>query len=159
MRRFIIERDIPKVGSLEREQLREAAAKSSKTLASLGTDIQWVQSYVAADKTFCVYLANDEAIILDEGAALPEVLIHFVAGDNDDTTQIARAAAGCEHVRRARHVGRIRAERIAVRLAHQRLGGHMNHDLRIDSGHDVAHPALVADVADDGPRAMTDQVP
>ena len=36
MRRFIIERDIPKVGSLEREQLREAAAKSSKTLATLG---------------------------------------------------------------------------------------------------------------------------
>ena len=63
MRRFIIERDIPKVGSLERDQLREAAAKSSKTLASLGTNIQWEQSYVAADKTFCVYLANDEAII------------------------------------------------------------------------------------------------
>ena len=63
MRRFIIERDIPKVGSLERDQLREAAAKSSETLASLGTNIQWVQSYVAADKTFCVYLANDEAII------------------------------------------------------------------------------------------------
>ena len=63
MRRFIIERDIPKVGTLERDQLREAAAKSSKTLARLGTNIQWVQSYVAADKTFCVYLANDEAII------------------------------------------------------------------------------------------------
>ena len=63
MRRFIIERDIPKVGSLEREQLREAAAKSSKTLAGLGTSIQWEHSYVAADKTFCVYLANDEAII------------------------------------------------------------------------------------------------
>jgi hypothetical protein len=63
MRRFIIERDIPKVGTLERDQLREAAAKSSKTLAGLGTNIQWVQSYVAADKTFCVYLANDEAII------------------------------------------------------------------------------------------------
>ncbi len=63
MRRFIIERDIPKVGSLERDQLREAAAKSARTLADLGTDIQWVQSYVAADKTFCVYLANDEAII------------------------------------------------------------------------------------------------
>jgi hypothetical protein len=34
-------------------------------LKELGPDIQWVESYVAADKTFCVYLANDEAIILE----------------------------------------------------------------------------------------------
>jgi hypothetical protein len=59
----LIERDIPKVGSFEREQLREAAAKSNEVLHGLGPDIQWVESYVADDKTFCVYLAKDEAII------------------------------------------------------------------------------------------------
>ena len=37
--------------------------ESNATLKELGPDIQWVESYVAADKTFCVYLANDEAII------------------------------------------------------------------------------------------------
>jgi hypothetical protein len=63
LRKFIIERDIPQVGSLEREQLRGAAAKSNEVLNQLGPDIQWVESYVAADKTFCVYLAKDEAII------------------------------------------------------------------------------------------------
>jgi len=63
MRKFIIERDIPAVGSMEREQLKGAAAKSNAALAELGTDIQWVESYVAADKTFCVYLATDEALI------------------------------------------------------------------------------------------------
>jgi hypothetical protein len=63
MKKFIIERDIPTVGSLEREQLREAAAKSNAALKQLGPDIQWVESFVAADKTFCVYLAKDEAII------------------------------------------------------------------------------------------------
>ena len=63
LRKFIIERDIPAVGSLEREQLRGAAAKSNSVLTELGPDIQWVESYVAADKTFCVYLAKDEAII------------------------------------------------------------------------------------------------
>ncbi len=63
LRKFIIERDIPQVGSLEREQLRGAAAKSNEVLNQLGPDIQWVESYVAADKTFCVYLATDEAII------------------------------------------------------------------------------------------------
>jgi hypothetical protein len=63
LRRFVIERDIPKVGSFEREQLREAAAKSNEVLHGLGPDIQWVESYVADDKTFCVYLAKDAAII------------------------------------------------------------------------------------------------
>jgi hypothetical protein len=63
MRKFIIERDIPKVGTFEREQLRGAAAKSNEVLRELGPDIQWVESFVADDKTFCVYLAKDEAII------------------------------------------------------------------------------------------------
>jgi hypothetical protein len=63
LRKFIIEREIPQVGSLEREQLRGAAAKSNGVLRDLGPDIQWVESYVAADKTFCVYLARDEDII------------------------------------------------------------------------------------------------
>jgi hypothetical protein len=63
LRRFVIERDIPQVGSFEREQLRQAASQSNAVLAELGPDIQWVESYVAADKTFCVYLAKDEAII------------------------------------------------------------------------------------------------
>ena len=63
LRKFIIERDIPKVGTLEREQLRGAAAKSNEALRQLGPAIQWVESYVADNKTFCVYLAKDEAII------------------------------------------------------------------------------------------------
>ena len=63
LRRFVIERDIPKVGTFEREQLRGAAAKSNDVLRQLGPDIQWIESYVADDKTFCIYLAKDEAII------------------------------------------------------------------------------------------------
>jgi hypothetical protein len=63
MRKFIIERELPAVGSMEREQLQGAAAKSNAALAELAPDIQWVESYVAADKTFCVYLAKDEAVI------------------------------------------------------------------------------------------------
>ena len=63
LRKFIIERDIPAVGTFEREQLKGAAAKSNEVLAKLGPDIQWQESYVAADKTFCVYLAKDEDVI------------------------------------------------------------------------------------------------
>ena len=63
LNRYMIERDIPEVGTLERQQLAEAAAKSNEVLSQLAPDIQWVESYVAADKTFCVYLARDEDII------------------------------------------------------------------------------------------------
>jgi hypothetical protein len=63
MRKFIIERDIPKVGSFEREQLRGAAAKSNEVLSQLSPDIQWLESFVADDKKFCIYLAKDEDVI------------------------------------------------------------------------------------------------
>ena len=63
MRKFVIEREIPKVGTLERDQLRAAAAKSNEALARLSPRVQWQQSYVAADRTFCVYLAEDEAAV------------------------------------------------------------------------------------------------
>lgn len=63
LRKYIIEREIPKVGTFERDQLRGAAQKSNEVLRQLGPDIQWMESYVAADKTYCVYMATDEAII------------------------------------------------------------------------------------------------
>ena len=63
LRKYIIERDIPGVGTLERDQLRGAAAKSNEALAKLGPDIQWVESYIADDKLYCVYLATGEELI------------------------------------------------------------------------------------------------
>lgn len=63
MRKFIIERELPKIGSAEREQLRDAAKKSNEVLEQLAPDVQWVESYVADDKTFCVYMAKDEGVI------------------------------------------------------------------------------------------------
>jgi len=89
LRKFIIERDIPSVGSLEREQLRGAAAKSNAVLTELGPDIQWVESYVAADKTFCVYLAKDEAIIRRhaEISGFPATKITEVRKMIDPTTE------------------------------------------------------------------------
>jgi hypothetical protein len=89
LRKFIIERDIPAVGSLEREQLRGAAAKSNDVLRQLGPDIQWLESYVAADKTFCVYLAADETIIRKhaEVSGFPATKITEVRKMIDPTTE------------------------------------------------------------------------
>jgi hypothetical protein len=63
MKKYLIEREIPKVGSLDDKQLQEASAKSNHVLDQLGNDIQWSESFVTADKMYCVYLANDESVI------------------------------------------------------------------------------------------------
>jgi hypothetical protein len=91
LRRFIIERDIPKVGTFEREELRGAAAKSNEVLRQLGTDIQWVESYVADNKTFCVYLAKDENIIKEHAriSGFPATKITEVRKLIDPTTAAA----------------------------------------------------------------------
>ena len=91
LRKFIIERDIPQVGTLERDQLRDAAAKSNSVLRQLGPDIQWVESYVAENKTFCVYLAKDEQIIKKhaEMSGFPATKVTEVRKMIDPTTEKA----------------------------------------------------------------------
>jgi Protein of unknown function (DUF4242) len=91
LQKFIIERDIPKVGAFERDQLRGAAAKSNEVLRRLGPDIQWVESYVADNKTFCVYLAKDEAIIREHAAisGFPATKVTAVKKMIDPTTEAA----------------------------------------------------------------------
>jgi hypothetical protein len=92
MRRFMIERELPAIGSADREALRAAAQKSNDTLKSLGPDIQWVESYVANDKTFCVYLAKDESIIRQhaEKSGFPANKITEIKKTIDPTTALSR---------------------------------------------------------------------
>ena len=66
MPRYVIERDIPAIGSAEREALRDAAQKSNSILAEMRAErknIQWEHTYVAGDKTFCIYLADNEGLV------------------------------------------------------------------------------------------------
>jgi hypothetical protein len=60
MRKFIVERALPQIGSAEGEELKAIARSFNTTLKQLGSEIQWVQSYVSCDKTFCVFYAPDE---------------------------------------------------------------------------------------------------
>jgi len=89
MRRYVIEREIPDVGTFEREQLRGAAAKSNEVLAELAPDIQWQHSYVAGDRTFCIYLAKDEEVIRRhaEISGFPATRIYEVGKMIDPTTE------------------------------------------------------------------------
>ena len=60
MKKYIIEREIPEVGNMSGAELCGAARTSNEALAKLAPKVQWQHSYVAGNKTFCVYLADGE---------------------------------------------------------------------------------------------------
>ena len=60
LKRFVIERDVPGIGHTSVTELCGAARASNLAIDQVGPAIQWVHSYVANDKTFCVYLADSE---------------------------------------------------------------------------------------------------
>ncbi len=63
MPKYMIERTIPGAADLSNDSLQSIAQKSCDVLDQLGTQIQWVQSYVAGDKFYCVYNAPNEELI------------------------------------------------------------------------------------------------
>jgi hypothetical protein len=63
MPKFVIEREMPGAGEMTDEEIRAAALKSVEALRAIGPQIQWLHSYVTANKVYCVYLAPDEATI------------------------------------------------------------------------------------------------
>lgn len=63
LKRFVIERDVPGIGQMSVTELCGAARASNQALEQIGPSVQWVHSYVARDKTFCIYLAESEDAI------------------------------------------------------------------------------------------------
>ena len=63
MPKFIIERNIPGIGNMSAENLKAVSQKSRDVLCKLGSDIQWIHSYVAGDKMYCIYLAPNAELI------------------------------------------------------------------------------------------------
>lgn len=63
MPKYVIERNIPGAGRMSPADLKAVSQKSSGVLHQLGPDIQWIHSYVAGDKVYCVYHANSEDLI------------------------------------------------------------------------------------------------
>lgn len=88
MPKFIIERSIPGVGSLSREELQAASVNSNGVLERLGPDIQWVQSYVTEDKITCVYIAPNESMVHEHArqAGLPADAVMELRTVIDPTT-------------------------------------------------------------------------
>jgi hypothetical protein len=86
--RFLVERDMPGASKTPPEEFRAGAAKSNAVLRELGPDIQWVHSYVAGDKVYCVYQAPSEALIREHAAksGFPATRITPIAAVLDPTT-------------------------------------------------------------------------
>jgi hypothetical protein len=92
MKRYVIERNLPGVGGLNREQLKHAAATSNTALTKLAGQVQWVQSFVADDKTFCIYLADSEAVVHEHArlSGFPATKVTEVRGIIDPMTAISQ---------------------------------------------------------------------
>jgi hypothetical protein len=91
MPRYVIERSIPEIGTFERDQLRNAAKQSNGVLADMrgeGKFIQWEHTYVADDKTFCIYLAADESLIQEhaERSGFPATIVTEIGTMIDPVT-------------------------------------------------------------------------
>jgi hypothetical protein len=94
MPKYIIERDIAGIGKASFADLQGASKKSCEVLRKLGTQIQWVQSYVSDDKLYCVYIAPNEEMVREHArlGGFPANKVCLVRSMIDPTT--AEALAG-----------------------------------------------------------------
>ena len=91
-KRFLVEREIPGASKMTAEDMRNGAAKSNSVLRELGPDIQWVHSYVAGDKVYCVYQAPSADLIREHAAksGFPASRITPISAVLDPTTASRR---------------------------------------------------------------------
>ncbi len=88
MKKYIIEREIPGAGNLTADQLKHISGVSCGVLSNMGPQIQWVQSYVAGDKIYCVYNAASPELVRDhaEKGGFPANLITEISAIIDPVT-------------------------------------------------------------------------
>lgn len=88
MPKYLIEREIPGAGKLSPEQLRAIAQTSCGVLNKMGPQIQWVHSYVTADKIYCTYIAPNEEMIREHArqGGFPANSVMEIAATIDPTT-------------------------------------------------------------------------
>ncbi len=88
MPKYLIEREIPNAGKLSKEQLKGISQTSCNVLNKMGPQIQWVQSYVAEDKIYCVYIAPNKEMVLEHAkqGGFPANVVTEVSSIIDPTT-------------------------------------------------------------------------
>ena len=88
MPKYVIERELPGAGKMSAQQLKTIAQKSCGVLRELGSQIQWLQSYVTDDKIYCVYIAPNEKLVLEHAkqGGFPANRVSRVTAQIDATT-------------------------------------------------------------------------
>lgn len=88
MPKFVIEREIPGAGSLSERDLKAIAQKSCRVLNQLGPQVQWLHSHVTGDRIYCLYIAPDEASVLEHArqGGFPANRVSQVVSTIDPTT-------------------------------------------------------------------------
>ena len=88
MPKFVIEREIPGAGKLSSAELKGISQTSCGVLSKMGPQIQWLQSYVTADKVYCVYIAPNEEMVREHAklGGFPANRVSEVASIIDPTT-------------------------------------------------------------------------
>lgn len=88
MPKFVIERSIPRIGTVGAAELQAISQKSCGVLQDLGPAVQWIHSYVTGDKIYCVYNAADEALVREHArrGGFPADSVAKVVSTIDPTT-------------------------------------------------------------------------
>ncbi len=88
MPKYVIEREIPGAGKLTDRDLKAISQKSNRALSQLGSQVQWLQSYVTGDKVYCVYIAPNEELIREHArlGGFPANSVSQIAATIDPTT-------------------------------------------------------------------------
>ena len=88
MPKYVIEREIPNAGKMNAEQLKGISQTSCGVLSKMGSQIQWLQSYVTEDKIYCVYIAPNKEMVLEHAkqGGFPANVITEVSTIIDPTT-------------------------------------------------------------------------
>ena len=88
MPKFVIERNLPGAGSLSSDELHAISKKSNEVLADMAPRAQWLHSYVTDDKIYCVYVADNEAAVLEHAqcGGFPADVVSRVGTVIDPTT-------------------------------------------------------------------------
>jgi len=88
MPKYVIEREIPDAGKLSTQELHAISQKSCGVLNQMGSQIQWIQSYVTDDKIYCVYIAPNEEMVREHArqGEFPANLVSEVKTIIDPTT-------------------------------------------------------------------------
>lgn len=88
MPKYIIEREIPGASKLSEKELKDIATRSNDVIRGMGPKIHWLESYVAGDKFYCVYIAPDEGSIREHArlGGFPANKVTEVSSIIDPTT-------------------------------------------------------------------------